>query len=136
MGKLGAMILGICIWAIPLAAMSADFDGSVPLICAVIDVMECDPVGGCEVREVEDIDLPQFVRIDFEGKKITTTRAQEGDRSSAMRFLERMDGVMILQGAENGRGWSMAIVEETGKMSAAAVGAEAGFVVFGACTPD
>ena len=46
-----------------------------------------------------------------------------------------MEGNIILQGVENGRGWSIVISEETGKMSATVAGDEIGFIVFGACTP-
>lgn len=44
------------------------------------------------------------------------------------------DGKLILQGMEDGRGWSLVIVEETGKMSAAIAGSQVGFVVSGNCT--
>jgi hypothetical protein len=52
------------------------------------------------------------------------------------------EGELIFQGAEDGvqgvrggTGWSIAISEETGKMVVTESGGQAGFVVFGACTP-
>jgi len=44
-----------------------------------------------------------------------------------------MDGMLILQGVENGRGWTLSIAEATGKMVLTVSGDEEGFVVFGAC---
>jgi hypothetical protein len=41
---------------------------------------------------------------------------------------------MVLQGSENGRGWTMVISEETGKVSATVSDDQVGFVIFGAST--
>ena len=46
----------------------------------------------------------------------------------------RNEGELLLQGVENGRGWSMAITEATGRMVISVAGDEIAFVVFGACT--
>jgi len=46
------------------------------------------------------------------------------------------DGVsIVLQGVENGRAYSIAIEESTGRMTAAVVREWLGVVVFGQCTP-
>ena len=42
----GLMVLIICIFSFP--ALAGDFDGSKPLICAVMDVVECQPGGKCQ----------------------------------------------------------------------------------------
>ena len=62
-------------------------------------------------------------------------------KHSEIENLEKIDGMVILQGAEDGiegvrdgLGWSMAIAEETGKMVLTASGDAAAFVMFGACT--
>jgi hypothetical protein len=54
--------------------------------------------------------------------------------------MERIDGKLILQGAEDGIedvrdgiGWTAAISESTGKFIFTASGEEVAFVVFGAC---
>jgi len=115
---------------------SAQFDGSAPLICAIVDVEECDARVGCEAREVEDVDLSQFLRIDAAAKKLSSTRPGKERRESQIQHVGREGGNLVLQGAEAGRGWSMVIAEDTGKMSGAMTTAEGVFVVFGACTPD
>jgi hypothetical protein len=39
----------------------------------------------------------------------------------------------VLQGGQHGRGWSVVIMEASGRMSAAVVDSDAAFTVFGAC---
>lgn len=46
---------------------------------------------------------------------------------------EQMEGNLILQGVQNGKGWSMVITEATGKTTIAVSDNQVGFVVFGAC---
>ncbi len=48
---------------------------------------------------------------------------------------EHNPGNLIMQGGEAGRGWTLVISEETGKMSATISEDRVGFVIFGACTP-
>ena len=55
----------------PIAVMAGDFDGSKTLICAVIETFECVPGGECQRGLAESIDIPQFLRIDFDSKKIS-----------------------------------------------------------------
>lgn len=50
--------------------------------------------------------------------------------------VELNDGRLIMQGAENGRGWTLVISEKTGEMSATVSDDKVGFVVFGTCTKD
>jgi hypothetical protein len=40
-----------------------------------------------------------------------------------------------MQWMHNGRGWTLVISEESGKMSATISDDQVGFVLFGACTP-
>jgi hypothetical protein len=58
----------------------------------------------------------------------------EGEKvASAIKNQQQLDGTLILQGTENGRGWSMAINEKSGEMTLTVSGDQVGFVVFGAC---
>lgn len=120
---------------LPTQIVSAGFDGSSPLLCAVIDVLECSADGNCERGSAESVNIPQFVKIDFAEKKITEAVASEQKKSTAIKNLENIDGKLIMQGVEKGRAWSIIISEETGKMSVAVSEDRFGFVIFGACTP-
>jgi hypothetical protein len=137
---MGLIILGICL--VPLAAVAGDFDGSRPLIFSVISVFECTPNGNCLPVTAESIELPQFLKIDFRKKTITPTSKTDGKPASRIERMERIDGKLMLQGAEDGvenvrdgLGWTMAISEDTGRVVLTASGEEVAFVVFGACTP-
>jgi len=64
-------------------------------------------------------------------------------RSTHIERVERVDGKLILQGAEDGLegvrdglGWSMATSEDTGRFVLTGSGDQVGFVIFGACTPQ
>jgi len=136
---IGLAVLITCMFSFPAAA--GDFDGSKTLICAMMDVVECQPGGKCQQVTAEAVAIPQFVRIDFKEKKISGTQSSGSDKSTPIENLEHIDGKLIIQGAEDGVedvrdgvGWSLAIAEETGKLVLTASGDEVGFVVFGACT--
>ena len=136
---IGLIVTIICIFSFPVVA--SDFDGSNPLICAVIDVVECQPGGKCQQITAEDVGIPQFLKINFKEKKISAIHADGSKRSTTIERSEKVDGKLIIQGAEDGIegvrdgvGWSLAIAEETGKTVLTASGDEVGFVIFGACT--
>ncbi len=116
------------------SAGAADFDGSKALLCAPGEAVDCLPRGDCQQRSPDELGIPRFITVDFKKKQLSG-RSVDGDESTAIQNVRSVDGKQILQGAENGRGWSIVIDEETGDMSAAVAGKEAGFVLFGACTP-
>lgn len=133
------MAVLICVF--PLTAAAGDFDGSKELICAVMDVAECQPGVKCQPVTPEQAGISLFFKINFKDNKIRAIQADGSQRSTMIERLEQVDGKLILQGAEDGIegvrdgvGWSAAIAQETGKMVLTASGDEVGFVVFGACT--
>ena len=135
----GLIGLIICIFSLPAGA--GDFDGSKPMLCAVMDIVECGPDGNCQKVTAEDVSIPRFLKVNFKEKKITATQTSGSKKSTTIKNSEHIDGKLILQGAEDGIegvrdgvGWSLAIAEESGKMVLTASGDEVGFVVFGACT--
>jgi hypothetical protein len=123
-----------------LPVFAGDFDGSKALLCALMDFVECQPGGKCQPVTAEELGLPQFIRINFQEKKISGSQSGGSGKGTAIERLEEIDGKLIIQGAEDGVenvrdgvGWSLAIAEETGKLVLTASGDEVGFVVFGAC---
>lgn len=133
MRKLKALSVAICICVVPYQVTAAKFDGSVPLLCAPIEVTECGVEGECYHGTPESVNIPQFLKIDVKKKMISAT--DESGRKTPIKNLEHNNGRMIMHGGQDGRGWTMVISEETGKMSASVAGDQFGFVVFGACTP-
>jgi hypothetical protein len=123
-----------------VAAEAADFDGSRLLLCSVIGITECTASNGCQKTTIENVGMPQFLRVDPMGKTVTPAKAIKGRKPSQIERMERVDGKLILQGAEDGienvrdgLGWTAAISERTGKFILTASGEEVAFVVFGAC---
>ena len=138
--RIGLILLCICI--VPLTSVAGDFDGSRPLLFSVISAMECTPDNGCRSVTIESMDLPRFLKIDFNKKTIGTVSESDARPDSAIERMERVDGKLILQGAEDGYesvrdglGWTIAIAEDTGGVVMTASGNQVAFVVFGACLP-
>ena len=133
----------LCTALIPLSVLAGEFDGSQKLYCALMDTVQCLPGGECQEIEAEEVNLPNFLVIDFKKEKITTTKARGNKRTSKIENKKQVDGKLIVQGAEDGAegvkdglGWSIAINETTGKMVLTGSGDDVGFVFFGACTPQ
>ena len=133
------MVTIICMFSVP--AVAGNFDGSKELLCAVMNIVECLPAGQCQQVTAEEVGIPNFLRIDFQKKQLRATFGDGSKKHSEIENLEKIDGKVILQGAEDGiegvrdgLGWSMAIAEETGKMVLTASGDAVAFVMFGACT--
>jgi hypothetical protein len=115
------------------SAPAADFDGTKSLICALKDDFECLP-DGCERVTSESINLPQFIRLDFKDKKLSTVREGVQVRTTPLERLDRQGGNLYLGGLEMGLVWSMVISEANGKMVLTMAGDQVGFMIFGACT--
>lgn len=122
------------ILVLPLHGLAAEFDGSKPLACAIIDAIDCAPAEDCTKVSAQALNFPQFLFIDFQKQLISGKRPNSGGRlEAAIKSRTIQDDLMILQGAQNGRGWSLTVEKQTGRMSATVAGLNEGFVLFGAC---
>jgi hypothetical protein len=135
MSKLTVICLALVLGLVPYAHAATTYDGSVPLICALIEVMDCESGADCQRGAPESVNLPQFLKLNFTEKTLSTTEAAQRQQSTPIKNIEQYDSRMILQGVEGGRPWSLIIAKETGKMSATVADDQVGFVIFGACTP-
>src|SRR5881296_3311159 len=100
----GLLVLasGLVAPAAPAAAQS--YDGSKPLLCAMMAMWECDGSGQCERRAVESRDLPTFLIVDAVKRTLTGTGSDE--RRAEIKSATHLDGRLILQGGDAGRGGS------------------------------
>ena len=115
---------------------AGDFDGSKALTCATIEAIECAPGGKCLRGWAREINLPQFVTVDLAAKSITGKRPNDGSQLAAkIKSVSTKNSSLMLQGVQNDRAWSMVIAKDNGFMSVSVSAEDAGFVVFGACTP-
>jgi hypothetical protein len=114
-------------------ALAGDFDGSKPLLCAMIESYECGPDTGCESGSPESNGLSRFLRVDVGKKEVRSTKESQ-ERASKIEKVDHAGGVLLLSGMQNGRGWNLSINEQTGYMVLSVAGDQVAFVVFGACT--
>lgn len=113
-------------------AGAAGFDGSQDLLCAPTDIAECDHSANCERVSASEVDLPHFLKVQFGKKRLVSVGPEE--RSTAIENVRNAQGLTILQGAENGRAWSLVVDQATGRMSGSVADGDGAFAVFGACT--
>jgi hypothetical protein len=113
-----------------VAASAGSFDGTQPLVCKFESAATCDTDALCGAVEMGDMDLPDSIRVDFNGKKL---RSLDGQRSSPIDAKNVSDAALIAQGNQNGRAWSMSIDRETGHMTGTIAEASGAFVLFGSC---
>ena len=130
-----------CIPTIPLRSMAADFDSSKPFVCTVIDVTECIMGEGCKEVTAEEINLPRYLWIDTRKKTIQSKKEADESRISNIDQVKVVDNKLMLQGAEqgiedvqDGFGWTVAVMEDTGYMVLTASGDLVGNIAFGVCT--
>jgi hypothetical protein len=135
MQRLTGFWLALCVGLAPYAVLAGTYDGSVPLLCAVLQVIECEAGTECQQGSAESVNLPPFVKVDVPRKMLSTTEAAAEQRTSPIRHVEQLDGQLILQGGEGQRAWSLIIADSTGKLTATITDDQIGFVIFGAYTP-
>jgi hypothetical protein len=118
---------------LPIAAgvAAAGLDGSAPLVCDFTEAAQCDGVAVCTDVTLDQIDLPAVIHVDFAGSRLAST---DGQRTSPIAAVETLDTALVLQGHQNGRGWTLVIDRATGHLSATLAELEGAFVVAGACT--
>jgi hypothetical protein len=125
--------MGLMIASAPLLA--ADFDGSKPMFCASLDVLECVDGRDCEMVAAGDVDAPQFITVDLKNKALKLDRSGR-PQSAELRNQEILNGRLVVQGVgtETGLGWTFSVDQETGRFVVSASGDEVAFIIFGACT--
>jgi hypothetical protein len=125
-----SIIIGISLTPYPL--MAATHEGSAPLLCALMEVMECEATSDCQRTTAEHVHLPPFIKVNF-GEK-TLVGADNDDNKAAVESIQNTNGRLVMQGGKEGRGWSLVILQDTGQMSAVVADGDGAFVIFGACT--
>jgi len=129
-----ALGFGLKITLLSSAASAVAFDGSANLLCAALDVVGCENGPGCWEGQARDLELPQFILIDFENKVVRAKDDTGQKKVSPIKNLQKTDKQLIIQGVENDHGWSGRIDRESGDINFVAAGPEVSFMIFGACT--
>lgn len=121
---------------LPVVAQADNVTGSKHLICASALVTQCYARGECETGPPWKWNMLQFVQLDLDKKTISSMPAAAQQKRSPITTLVREQGQILVQGTENGRAFSMVIVEETGQASLAVALDGITASAFGACTPS
>ena len=90
-------------------------------------------------RTLDEYNVLAVALVDVVDQVLRGVGPQE-EGVTPIQAVTRLDGNIILQGAEDGRsdeedsvGWSMSIDQKTGKMIFSASREKAGFIIFGSC---
>jgi hypothetical protein len=110
--------------------LAADFDGNKNLICAPAEVHDCTTDGDCVSGSPRKMGAPRFMRVDFSKKMIVGPR-----RTAPFRQVDANEEQVILQGTEEGYGFTLVLDKTTGDFSISLTDRLGAFVLFGSCTP-
>lgn len=131
----GTLLYLVCFFGlIGVAATAGAADKA--MICAAAEAVVCPKDGECFRGSVDKVNLPLFFKIDAEGKKIFSLTEGGQIRTSGILSMNQENGVVVLQGAEVGSGWSIVIQDADGTMTLTSSKGDTGFIVFGACTSN
>ena len=131
MKKLAVIVAGMIL---VVSALADNLEGVDKMICAAGQVQICIENDMCYPANAAELDVPDFVIIDLKKKVISTTKASNQNRSTPLKYIERADGLVYLQGIEGGRAFSFMIDEATGRMTVSVARDGVAVSVFGACT--
>lgn len=131
----GVLLSTLLVVAVPAVSLADDVRGQDGILCTAVNATLCGQDGKCQAEQPWMLNLPQFVEVNLKDKLLSTTKASGENRSTPLRTIQREDGLLILQGAEQGRAFSFVITEETGMLSVAVARQDVTVTVFGACTP-
>ncbi len=130
-----ALLLAVVFAAASVPAAADDLTGQTRLLCTAVSATRCLENGGCSSETPWNLNIPQFIEVDLEGRTFSTTKASGENRATPIRSLVREDGLIVLQGFETGRAFSFVIDEPSGMASVAVARDGATVSIFGACTP-
>lgn len=117
------------------ASRADDLTGQQRFLCTASQVTLCYTDGDCDKGSPWDFDVPQFIEVDLQAKRLSTTKASGQSRTTPIVNMQRDAGQVVLQGYENKRAFSFLIDEKTGWMTVAVARRDVAVTVFGACTP-
>jgi len=112
-----------------------DLTGHSKFLCAAVQATECREGGECVTEQPWNLNIPEFIEVDLDAKRLGTTQASGQNRTTAIEHLSRADGFIVLQGFEMGRAFSFVITEQTGRVAVAVATGGRAVAVFAACTP-
>ena len=133
--RLGSTFLVTLLLCLPAVAQADDLSGADRILCTAVQVTHCTETGECATDLPWNLNVPQFIEVDLGAKTLATTAASGENRATPIAQMYREEGLIVLQGLENGRAFSFMISEQTGAATVAVARQGLAVSVFGACTP-
>lgn len=112
----------------------ASMDLNRPFLCAIVEATSCELRLPCETGGAESVNMPDFVTIDVSQEIIIGARPDGTPLTTPVEHQDMSRGMAILQGGQNGVGWSINLNTETGRMTVSAAADEVSVTLFGMCT--
>lgn len=125
----------VTILGTPAMLRADDLRGTDRFLCTAIQATACFVDGDCVMDVPANLNVPQFIVVDLKARSLATTKASGQNRSTPVEHHRRENGMVVLQGYERERAFSIVIHEESGELSAAVARDGRAVAVFGACTP-
>ena len=120
--------------SLPFSISAKEITEKDQLICAVSETALCRANEECIEGSVEVVDLPALLRLNLAKKTIASTRLSGEQRTSTINAVNKSKHNLILQGVQEGSGWSMTIDQKNGQMSVSSSLDGEGYIAFGVCT--
>jgi hypothetical protein len=134
LGAITACLMSVSAFISAPTIAATSIDGSKDIVCAVLEVVACVEDSRCVQNTARGFDLPELMVVDSKKQVLRSTHESGQKATSVIKNVETNGSHLIIQGAENSRGWNIAINTQTGKMNGATVGDKISFLVFGTCT--
>lgn len=135
MRKIFGFTLALILALAGQTAWADDLTGANRFLCASVQATVCYEDGECVIDLPWNVNVPAFIEVDFDAKRLSSTTASGLNRTTPINHVDRQDGTIVLQGFEMGRAFSWVITEATGQVTVAVAFEGASVAVFGSCTP-
>ncbi len=135
MQKVYGVILGLIVSVAVQAVWADDLTESSRFLCVPVQATVCVEDGECAVDLPWNLNIPQFIEVYLDARRLATTTASGLNRETPIEHLRRSDGTIVFHGFEMGRAFSWVIDERTGRVTATVATDGLAVAVFGACTP-
>jgi hypothetical protein len=124
-----------CLLVLSAQAWADDLTDSDQFLCAAVQATMCVEDGECVAQVPWNLNIPEFIEVDLEAKRLATTAASGENRATPIQHLGRSDGTIVFHGYERGRAFSWVIDEQSGRVTIAVATDGGAVAVFGTCTP-
>ena len=128
-----AGLVGLAVLLLAAAAPAEGLDDSNSLTCTLNSSSQCDAEAACIGVTLEQINLSGAFRVDFAGAKLASLN---DERTSPIDDVDVLPEVLVVQGHQDDRGWTLVIDRTTGHLSATLAEREGAFVLAGECQTD